>query len=493
MLAVLLQLQLAHAAPAVSQVLRREIVADRRDAWEVVPLGAEGLLLVGSDDRGDAFTFTRYDADFAPLWTRDWAPPVKVELRGAWVDGGDAWLLLHGRGADFTVLGVDLATGEPTAFPLTSPVKRTREVEGLFVRGDDAWLTAGRGAIDPVEGGDGTLVHVDLPAGTVEALDVAGLVGAKDVRIRHVQPTAEGVSVVATLDTQRHRTLYVVDVKGGDMSGALALSPPEEDDTNLLGALRVPASTGGDLVVGTYAQGATDVGAQGMFLARYVDGRPDWLRYHSFLSFQHFFDYLPPAMRERLDRRIERKAEKGLELDLGYRVSLHAPLVIGNRYVLVGEAYYPQYHTVTTTTTANGTTTSTSHQVFDGWRYTHAVVAAFDQLGDLMWDASVPIGNVLSPTIRDQVAVSVEGDHVHMLYCVGGKVYSLQADGDEVSGEKAEQRLIATGGDATVKASWESRAAWWYDDWFLLWGYERIKEKGARRTVFAFSKVSASR
>jgi len=491
MFAALLPLALA-APSAVSQVLRHEIVADRRDAWEVVPLGAEGLLLVGSDDRGDAFTFTRYDANFAPLWTKDWAPPERAEVRGAWVDGGDAWLLLHRRGADFTVLGIDLTTGEPTAFSLTSPVKKTREVEGLFVRGDDAWLTAGPAAVDPVEGAEGTLVHVDLTAGSAEALDIAGLVGEPRMRLRHVQATAEGVSVVATVDTQRHRALFVVDVKGRDLEGALAMAPPEEDNTNLLGALRVPASTGGDLVVGTYAQGARDTGAQGLFLARFVEGRQDWLRYHSFLSFQHFFDYLPEPMRERLARRIEKKAEKGVELDLGYRLSLHAPLIVGGRYVIVGEAYYPQYHTVTTTTTANGTTTRTSHEVFDGWRYTHAIVAAFDPLGELVWDASVPIGNVLSATVRDQVAVSVEGDHVHMLYCVGGKVYSLEADGNEVSGEKAEQRLIAAGGDAAVKTSWESRAAWWYDDWFLLWGYERIKEKGARRTVFAFSKVGAA-
>jgi hypothetical protein len=48
---------------------------------------------------------------------------------------------------------------------------------------------------------------------------------------------------------------------------------------------------------------------------------------------------------------------------------------------------------------------------------------------------------------------------------------------------------MAEGEDATVKTSWDSHAAWWYDDWFLLWGYERVKEAKKRRTVFAFSKV----
>lgn len=486
-----LSLAVAYAAdPTISQVDRVEIDAGARDDWNVVPLGGSGLLLVGNDDRGDAFTFARYDTTFKQLWTVDWSPEDRSRIEGTWIEKGNAWFLLHGRGAEFTLLGVDLETGSPSAQTLTSPMKKTKAVGGLLVQGTEAWLTAAYGGPAAYFTGlEGSLLHVDLPTSKVVELDVAGAVGADRVMLDALVASKDGVTAVAKVDEKRHRTLYMLDVKGATLGAPLAVAPPEADDTNLLTARRVSNDASGAVVVGTYASGERSGGVQGMYLAKYEGGKQAWLRYHSFVSFEHFFDYLPEATRERLQKRIDRKADKGEELDLGYMLTLHTPMIIGDRAILVGEAFYPQYHSVTTTSTVNGVTSTTTRQVFDGWRYTHATVAAFDAKGERLWDASFPIGNVLSPTIREQVAVSVIGDRVRMLYCVAGKVYSLEATANGAQGEKAEQRLMAEGEDATVKTSWDSHAAWWYDDWFLLWGYERVKEAKKRRTVFAFSKV----
>jgi hypothetical protein len=480
----------ALAGDPVDQVGRVEIVASRRDDWDVVPLGRDGALLVGHDK--DGFTFSRYDTDFKALWSSDWAPDDKLDREGTWVDGGAAWMLMHrGRDKEFIILRLDLATGATRELPFTAPDKES-DLD-LVVQGDDAWVTGvTHGTWDWIRGAPGILLHADLRAGVVEPMDIAAAIDADKAWLHHLQQSPAGIALTVSVDKKRHRTLYVVPVHGGNLGKPLVVAPGDDDDKNLLTATRIDTPDG-PIALGTYANGDKHFGSQGMYLAGFPAGASPWMHYQSFTSFKHFFDYLPEKRRARLAKRIEKKGEEGDDLDLAYNLYLHAPMILGDRLVLVAEAYYPQFHTVTTTRTqtVNGMTqtVTTTSQVFDGWRYTHAVVAAFDRHGELLWDSSVPIGDVLSPTVREQVAVSVVGNHIRMLYCVAGKVYAIEADGNDVHGQKAAQRLEADDEDATVKTSWDSHSVWWYDDWFLLWGYERIKGQDGRKTVFAFTKV----
>jgi hypothetical protein len=482
----------AFAGEVVDQAARHAILVDRRDSWNVVPLGKEGLLLIGADRSASAFTFSRYDTDFRPTWTRDFEAPDRAALVDTWVDGGAAWLLLHrGRQTDFGLVRVDLATGEPT-WQAVDPGVKAHSFDALLVRGKDLYVAAIESGWDILRGGRGSLVHVDLPSKRAEMVDLMGAVGSDRAWLSRLVSTPDGVGVTVAVDEKRHRTLYVVGLDGAKTKPPLVVAPGDLDDTNLLTGVAIPTGGERSLVVGTWANSARGWGSQGMYLAGFEGTTRSWLAYHSFTEFQHFFDYLPDKLRERIARRVERKQAQSDDVDLGYLLDLHAPMVLGDRVVLVAEAYYPEYHTYTTTqtTTVNGvtTTTTTTHQVFDGWRYTHAAVAAFDLQGALLWDASLPIGNVLSPTVREQVAVSLAGDHIEMMYCVAGKVYVATADGNAMHGEKVSQRLEAEE-DETIKTSWDSHAAWWYDDWFLLWGFERVEGEGGMHTEFTFAKV----
>jgi hypothetical protein len=491
-------LSLAHAAETtttpVTQADRVEIVADKRDDWNVVPLGRDGLLLTGSDAKADGFTFSRYSTELHPLWTTDWVPPTDMNIEDVAVEGGAAWFLMHKtRKKDFTVLEVSLADGATQAIPLLSPVK-TLLLDGLLVHGTEAYLLAMTSTRDFFRGTTGVLLHVDLPTRTTDMVAVPAA-GKNELRLDHLVsgPGPDDIALTGAVERKHHRTMYVLDLEHGAVKHTLEVAPALNEEKNLLTATRVRTTGDDSLVVGTFASGEKDYAAQGMYVAGYNGNTQAWTRYHSFTSFKHFFDYLPDKLRARVERKIEKRADKGLDLDLNYMLDLHAPMVLGDRYVMVAEAYYPEYHTYsqTYTTTVNGVTTTQTrtYQVFDGYRYTHAVVAAFDKQGQLLWDSSVPIGNVLSPTVREQVAVQVLGDHIKMMYCVAGKVYALEADGNEVHGEKAEQRLVAEDEDEQVKTSWNSHSAWWYDDWFLVWGFERIKGDDGKRTVFAFTKA----
>lgn len=478
-------------AEPLEQIQRYEVQVSGYDRWDVLPLGADGLVLVGQDERGAAFGVRKLDASFHDVWSGEYTPEKRDRLVDTAANAREVWLAFLRPGAtEFTVVGFDRATGARTVIPCAAP-KRLVEIEGLTV--DDAghaWVLA---VFDARRRGD--LLAIDLDAKRVTPLDVAGQIGVDKGWFQALTtgPDRDDRSVTVLSTDARENTLWLVPFGTEGVGRALTL---QGGANNLLTATRLPAPDGQrGLVIGTYASGGTDRMAQGMFLGGYEGDRGTWTKTHSFTTFDHFFDYLSEKRQERIRRAMERKAEGGGELELNYQLLLHGPLVLDDRVVVVAEAYYPQYHTYTTTqtSTVNGVTTTktTTYVIFDGWRYTHATVAAFDLDGDRLWDASLPIGDVLLPQIRPVADVVPAADHLTVMYATGGKVYSVRADAAGVAGERGEQAIEAPEEDEVVKRGWGSYSQWWHDDVFLVWGFERVKGDEGRRTVFSFSAMRA--
>ncbi len=71
-------------------------------------------------------------------------------------------------------------------------------------------------------------------------------------------------------------------------------------------------------------------------------------------------------------------SKAGKEYSLKYLMASHHVMTDGTDYFYLGEAFYPTY---TTTRVGNMVTT-----VFNGYAYTHAVLAKFNEQGELIWD-----------------------------------------------------------------------------------------------------------
>lgn len=480
-------------ADPLEQTSRVELSLEGFDRWDVIPLGADGLVLVGQEDKGDGFQLRKLDTGFTLQWTSDYHPDGKVRFTDAAVSDEAVWLAFSRPGREsFTLVGFDRASGERVEIPCEAS-DRLVDLDGLVVDDDGhAWAL---GIMDARRRGD--LVAIDLRAKTATPMHVADALGDRKMYFQQiVTGPGEDDRAVTTLRAEKKRfELQIVPFGPEGLSAPLTLPPPTDQEVNLLSGVRVPVEGDRGMVLGTYASGLKGRMAQGMFVGQYEGQAPTWMKYHSFTSFDHFFDYLPDRKRERILATADRKSEAGKDLDLNYLLLPHAPLILPDRTVLVAEAYYPKYHqyTTTSTSTVNGktTTTTTVHTVFDGWMFTHAVVAAFSPTGERLWDASAPIGNVLLPQVRPVVTVLPQGDRVTIVYPSKGKIYSVVADAMGVTGERGEQAPETEEEGERVKTSWDSHAAWWYDDVFLLWGFEKVKGDGGRRTVFSFSTLKA--
>lgn len=183
-------------------------------------------------------------------------------------------------------------------------------------------------------------------------------------------------------------------------------------------------------------------------------------------------------------------------------MATHEIIPADGGYILIGEAYHATTRPVTTSvpTTVNGVTTMRQQTtyVFDGYLYTHAFVAKFSDEGQLVWDHSFELDPGYKPfVVKKFVAVSRNNPEViNLLYTNRNKiVFKSVSLGGKILQEK-ESSEISTGyeGDKSKKRA-STRVNYWYDDYFLVFGEQKIvnKQQGElddKRKVFFINKVS---
>ena len=232
--------------------------------------------------------------------------------------------------------------------------------------------------------------------------------------------------------------------------------------------------------------------AHGMCFSMITDNKQDYIKYFDFSKFENLYS---TVIGSRYRKKIERKKRKGKEVAVGLRLLVHDEIIIQNdEYIMIAEAYYPEYRTETYYD-ANGH--MHTRQVFVGYRYTHAVIAAFDKNGELLWDNAFEIMNILSFNLKERVKVlrNSEDDDVVLVYNYGGYLHSKVIYGSKVVEGKQSTKIQTKNKKDKVKSSSNSDMEYWYDNYFITWGNQVIKDKGKklgkkRRQIFYFTKIA---
>ena len=202
-----------------------------------------------------------------------------------------------------------------------------------------------------------------------------------------------------------------------------------------------------------------------------------------------------------IEKKQKKKAKKGKEYSINFSIADHNIIEKEDGYIFLGEAYYPTYRTesYTTTTTVNGvTTTQTRYRtVFDGYQYTHSVIAKFSKEGELVWDKTFEMWQAYKPYyVKRFISIAEENQsNISLVFASGGSIISKSFDTKTGAIEKDERsKPIETGlSEDQVKRSF-SNIDYWYGNYFLAYGNQKIKNsKDAsvkrKRKVFFFSKV----
>jgi hypothetical protein len=165
------------------------------------------------------------------------------------------------------------------------------------------------------------------------------------------------------------------------------------------------------------------------------------------------------------------------------------------QFIMLGESYVPEYHSENLTEfDFYGRPYINTYNVFDGYRYTHAIIAAFDNTGVIQWNNSLDIRNLISTELIPKVNLFFSSrDTIVLAYSSEGRIASKIIRGMDVV-EKLDFSMIEQLNPEDKMLS-ESRNNMvpWYGPYFLCYGYQEIKNinsaENKKRLVFYFTKV----
>ena len=316
--------------------------------------------------------------------------------------------------------------------------------------------------------------------------------------LQAMEQSDEVILNVVGIDSRKKSNLFVLRFNAeGKKVGQFNLTKDVEENISDLSSYKLDDNK--YLYTGTYSENKVLM-SQGLFFSQATNNDLDYLNLYNFLDLKEFLSYLPEKKQERIDRKKKRKAKRGKELKINYRIADHDIIELEDGFLFIGEAYYPTYssQSYTTYTTINGVSTPTTQyrRIFDGYQYTHAVITKYNKQGDLLWDRNFELFQTHKPYYLKRFIKVAETDAqgIKLAYSSRNKIASKYIDYNGEILEDQESEEIETGKDGD-KTKWtNSNLSYWYDDYFLSYGSQKIKNKKdksvkRKRRVMFINKV----
>lgn len=303
-----------------------------------------------------------------------------------------------------------------------------------------------------------------------------------------------------TFDKRNTLTIKKYSIEG-DYESTFTLNP--DLDKGLIFGRIANIKDENDLIAGTYG-GKRSEYSRGLFLGLVDEEGKQSIEYFNYADFENFFNYMRAKRKERVSNRIDRKKIKGKKVKFNYRLLVHKIIRQEDTYILLGEAFYPKYSSSSYYSNSNpyipyggyGNNDYTPMN-FAGYRYTHAVVAGFDTKGNMLWDNSFEIEDVLSLSLEQFVNASLTEEGIVLLYLYDNQIRSKIIEGADVVEGKQFDDLKLTFGDDKVSNSSSNKIGGlekWYGNTYVAFGIQKIKnlkDSGVdlNRRVFYVNKV----
>lgn len=320
----------------------------------------------------------------------------------------------------------------------------------------------------------------------------------KDLSIEDIQVIEKSNEVLMYINAfnKKEHDLHVVRFdEYGEKKGSFNLTEGKDKKLSSISASYL--GDGKYVYTGTYSSKSAST-SEGIYLASTKNDNLKFIEFYNFLDFDKFLTYLPEKKQEKIEKKKSRKANRGKEMKINYLMASHDIIEMEGKYVYVGEAFYPTYRTETYTTTgANGATVTHTRTVFDGYQYTHAVVAGFNPDGEKLWDNTFEMWPSYKPFFKKKfITNSVRDDRkLDLLFSSGSKIKSKTFYSNGEVAEEEDYSFIDTGDDGDKIKRTYSNMEHWYDKFFIAHGQQKIKNKEAKgadrkRRVYFINKVA---
>ncbi len=486
--------------------LRVEIETKTDDAnYRVTTCGDNGLILyyetTVAEDNYKFWVFVAYNKFMQEAWKKDVPVYANMTYRRKIVNGDNLFLFFHDtekkkkEASNYQVLKINILTGRYELFSGNLP-ENARLVD-FDVIGDR--LIAGLD-IDEEQ-----TALLSLNMNTKELNSVFELQEItsrfKTIYIDTLRNTYTGIINIFASKSENYLLLKEYDINDNTI-GSVKITA--EENKKLNSGKLVSINQNERMLIGTYdyVKGSTidkknyfKNASTGFYSVKIVNQVPDAGQYFNFLELQNMTGYLKSKEYQQAMKKASKSETDSDKFSPAFDMLLHDIVIKDSLFYFMGEAYYEEYHTVTSTYyDYYGRPMPVSYEVFDGYRYFNAFISCFDGNGKKLWDNGMEIFNILTFDLIKRVTIYFNGNETVLAYNREGKIGAKIIDGANTIEGVQYYPLETMFVNDKVMADSKSSMEYWYDNYFLAYGFQTIKNNSRssadKRVVFYLNKIS---
>ena len=501
-----------------NDLLRVELeVNENAENFHIVPVGEHGVLVFCQTDERDnqgnkQWVFTKYSNSFKKIWNKEYAIQKNMNYIKYFYSGkNNIYFLLQGS-SGYQIMNLDIKTGALFNKYVTSLGNYTADIFKVI---DNSVFIAGQTQPTFLQSlgqlfFNFTLIPFFTGAKLHKQVPVIQLAELNSVKNQSLLGVSAGKSTLIGVEVGDEKKInfllrniprrkiaqvfkYSYDTLGNQVFASEIKSDVDKDINN--GRI-MNLSNSLDIIIGTYSltnpkkkKSLFTGRSNGIYFCKFIDNQQQVIKYYDFSRFHTF----TMDVKSKSAGFFNSNANSGM---FEAKLLVHNVVESNNQYIMLAEAYHPQYHTESYTTYTNGRPMISTRQVFDGYRYTNAIIAGFDKNGDLIWDNYFEMNDVLTYELKERVKLLIGEDEIALIYSWDGKLKTKIINGNAVVEAKSETDLDTKTKNNQEKNNFGSDVAHWYGNYFISYGYQTIKNPSEgifsgnkKRTVFYFNKI----
>jgi hypothetical protein len=465
----------------VKQNLRVEFsTEDKEDAFEVIPLGEQGLIAITLEDIANKKTkweFRKLDIKLSEVKVATIDLSSREKLIDFMVEGDRVMMLfLDLMDKKFRFVELNTTSMEHEMVECSN-VPRMALFGGLSL--------AGRTAYAVVHNRRNILMFIADFEQKKSKKIVCKVPDLKKITFAGIESSNDHKSVYLFLGCKIQQAEFNTQVQKWDDQGKMEDSYFLQKIKGYRYSMVKYSQVSEDEMIfcGTYSNSSVNT-ATGCFITGFKDGKSEYFTRFSFMDLKNFGQYANKDIGMKATGAVAKAVN--MKVEATYYAITHPVLLVGDRLYMVTEFYYPTYYVTT-----NSKGEKTKH--FDGNQYTHAAVICFDKKGEKLWENVFEMAPTHKPKkVVMMVAVSVnEAGEVRMMYSSRSKIFIKAFDNKGKTIEDKEKIGITASGADEKTRNTTSTLEHWYGNEFIVYGEQKVKSQGSKkRKVLYINKVS---
>ena len=475
------------------------------EPFQTIPLGEKGILVFYQSTREtenskSIWVFTLYSINFDKIWNKEIGLNDEMECMGFDILEDGFCLFFQNedkKTSDKNFYIVELKYEQPSERIINGLLPKKAELQDFEVKGRTAYAAMN------LRKEKASVFSINLNNSEIKeiSLDQYGQVYIKNMVIDTVGDNL--MIFVKVINSNRQYEMVMLEYSlTGRLKKTIIINVPQENQM-LLTAMPVKISDSNTIVLGTYFQSDKKTvkpgegfkeSTTGFYFANISERELSKIDFYSFVDFRNFYQYLNDNEALRQKKKVDKKRQSGKDYSVDFHLLVHDVIKRNRQNILIVEAYRPEYRSVTSMTyDIYGRPMPSSYTVFDGYRYTNAVVVGFDNEGKLLWDHSFRMFNVLSFDLRERVNLLFDETEIVIAYNNQGEVTSKIINNEDVIEEQDKNKIETDYVADKIMSDYSSDMDYWYDSYFICYGYQKIKNNSmsqkTKRIVFYMNKI----